>query len=81
MKLLHEVVRLCAAGMRGASGRGITAPREFRVTVPAPLAKSGAAGVAGIAAPRTATIHAPTPRPEPTAFPQAPRHLRQVSRR
>lgn len=43
MKLLHAVVRFCTAHARDVSSRGaMTVPHDFRVTVPAPLAKSHA---------------------------------------
>ena len=43
MKLLHAVVRFCGAHARDFSSRDVIAvPHDFRVTVPAPLAKSPA---------------------------------------
>ncbi len=74
MKLLHEVARLCAAGMRGrsdATGRG---SHEFHVTVPASLT-----GVEPL--PATADEPQPSARAEPPSFLKAPRHLRPVPAR
>ncbi|MEO8811159.1 MAG: hypothetical protein ABI386_13025 [Rhodanobacter sp.] len=45
MKLLHAVARYCGIRARDVSGRGaVVVPRDFRVTVPAPLPGTPAPG-------------------------------------
>jgi len=73
MKLLHDFLRLRLAGLRTASVRGTAVSPEFRVTVPAPLAKPAGGGVEHVAA---ASV-----RREPASFLKAPRHRRLGSGR
>ncbi len=76
MKLLHDVVRLCAAHVGGAGVRSAAA-RTFRVTVPAPLAKPAVADSVSLVAPLALVPNAVPARREPASFLQAPRHLRR----
>lgn len=51
MKLLHTVVRFCGTRARNVSGRGVIAvPRDFHVTVPAPLGQPDAVDASMVAA-------------------------------
>ena len=74
MKLLHDVVHLCATHVGGVSARS-TAARTYRVTVPAPLVKPVVAD--SIALPLTAITDVTSVRREPVSFLKAPRHLRR----
>lgn len=77
MKLLQEVLRLCAAARRGVAVRGTAGPDALRVTVPASLA-GATVGVAADTAPRTVVVSGAPARSEPASFLKAPRHLRQL---
>ena len=76
MKLLHDVVLLCATRVRRATGRGAVTP-AFHVTVPASLASSVASDSAAL----SASLLAAPPRREPASFLKSPRHLRWRSPR
>lgn len=71
MKLLQDFFRLRLAGVRAAAGRPAALPRDFSVTVPAPLA--GAAGEPSVP---VELPHARADRREPASFLRAPRHRR-----
>jgi len=81
MKLLQEVLRLCAAGRRAVSVRGTAGPDELRVTVPASLPGAATMGVAVDTVPGTAVVPGTPSRSEPASFLKAPRHLRQLAGR
>lgn len=76
MKLLHDVVLLCATRVRRATGRGTTA-RTFHVTVPASLANSVASDSTALS---RSSAKLPMRR-EPASFLKSPRHLRLRSPR
>ncbi|MEO8777953.1 MAG: hypothetical protein ABI389_04695 [Rhodanobacter sp.] len=74
MKLLHELFRLRHAGIAGASARRLSIPRDFSITVPAPLAGPvvETSTVVELAVARAA-------RREPASFLKTTRHRRWVS--
>ena len=71
MKLLRDFFRLRLAGTRASVGRPVALPRDFNVTVPAPLAAPSAGSSIVVELPRTGTR-----RREPASFLRSPRHLR-----
>ena len=76
MKLLHDLFRLRPAGVGSASGRRLPVPRDFRVTVPAPLA--------GAVVEHATVVELPVPRAarrEPASFLRTSRQRRWVSGR
>ena len=76
MKLLHDLFRLRSAGLAGVSARRLPIPRDFSVTVPAPLA--------GPAVERATVVEMPgirAGRREPASFLRTSRHRRWVSGR
>ena len=81
MKLLHEVVRLYTASVRGVSARVSAEPPGFQVTVPASLPKPTAVDAIAKTVSESAAVPVVVPRSEPASFLKAPRHLRQVSGR
>ena len=81
MKLLREIFRLRAAGMRTVLGRGAVASPALHVTVPAPLPRGADEAAAVLDLPRVATSGPKTARREPASFLKAPRHRRLGSGR
>ena len=76
MKLLHNLFRLRSAGVAGAFARRLPIPRDFSVTVPAPLA--------GPVVERATVVELPVARVgrrEPVSFLRASRHRQWVSGR
>ena len=71
MKLLRDFFRLRLAGVRAATGRPAALPRDFNVTVPAPLAEPAIRSSVVVDLPRTGNH-----RREPASFLRSPRHLR-----
>lgn len=76
MKLLHDLFRLPAAGVRSASGRRVPIPRGFSVTVPAPLAGPLVELATAVKLPGAHAV-----RREPASFLKTSRHRRWVSGR
>ncbi len=76
MKLLQDFIRLRLAGVRRANERLPALPRDFNVTVPAPLIGSANESPAEVELPRTRAD-----RREPASFLRSPRHLRLGSGR
>jgi hypothetical protein len=77
MKLLHDLFRLPRAGVAAASGRRLTIPRDFSVTVPAPLAGP-------VIVEQATVVELPVARAgrrEPASFLRTPRHRRLISGR
>jgi hypothetical protein len=77
MKLLHDFFRLPRAGVAAVSGRRLTIPRDFSVTVPAPLAGP-------IFVEQATVVELPVARAgrrEPASFPRTPRQRRVASGR
>ena len=73
MRLLHDFLRLRLAGLRAASVRGAAVPRDFRITVPAPLCRPSEPTAVVVERKRAAVN---TARREPASFLKAPRHRR-----
>lgn len=71
MKLLRDFFHLHLAGTRTSVGRSVVLPRDFNVTVPAPLAAPATASSVVVELPRTDMR-----RREPASFLRSPRHLR-----
>lgn len=71
MKLLRDFFHLRLAGIRGAASRSPVLPRDFNVTVPAPLAQSATAKPVAVELPCTSAK-----RREPASFLRSSRHLR-----
>ncbi len=76
MKLLRDFFHLRLAGSRTSAGRPIALPRDFNVTVPAPLTRPAADSPVVRELPRIDTR-----RREPASFLRSPRHLRLGSNR
>ena len=76
MKLLHDLFRLRAAGVDSASARRLTIPRDFNITVPAPLAGPVVEHSTVVELPVTCAA-----RREPASFLKTTRHRRWVSGR
>lgn len=73
MKLLHDIFRLRLAGLHSALLRADATSPQFKVTVPAPLARPAA---------DVDESDAPAPvRREPASFLKAPRHRRLTTHR
>jgi len=71
MKLLRDFFRRRLAGVRVAAGRPAALPRDFNVTVPAPLADPTTRSSVVVELPRSGNR-----RREPVSFLRSPRHLR-----
>ena len=76
MKLLHDVVQLCANRVGGMTARD-PAVHTFRVTVPAPLVKPPVGDQVSLVAPLALVSNVVPARREPASFLKAPRHLRR----
>ena len=76
MKLLHDLFRLRPAGVGSAFGQRLTIPRDFSVTVPAPLAGPVAEHSTVVELPASRAV-----RREPASFLKASRHRRLISGR
>ena len=76
MKLLHDLFRLRPAGVARAADRRSMIPRDFSVTVPAPLAGGRIEPSTIVALPDTRSV-----RREPASFLKTTRRLRWVSGR
>ena len=77
MKLLHDLFRLRPAGVGSASARRLPIPRDFSVTVPAPL-------IAPLVGERATVVELPVSRAarrEPASLLRTSRHRRLVSGR
>lgn len=72
MKLLHAVIRFCAAGTAIARG-GLAVPQDFRVTVPAPLNQAHDAEVGPLAERPAMVVHSTNENPNPATV-LAPQH-------
>ena len=81
MKLLHEIVRLCSASVRGATVDDATAAPGLRVMARASVPALTTRDTASHAAPETAVVPIRRPRSEPASFLKAPRHLHLLSGR
>lgn len=76
MKLLQDFIRRRLAGLRTAAARPAAVPRDFNVTVPAPLAAPASGSAAQAELPQARIV-----RREPASFLRSPRHLRLGSGR